>query len=133
MKFKIFTNFSNFSSLIFVLKCANTPKPKYSQGSKCANTPYCILLQYLKVKQNSNSFHFKDHILKDVFYGVVHKFQSELWNESYGECVRKLKVKIGEYISILPITKSKINIIIATQVINNYFAIIQHPMMNLAF
>ena len=46
-----------------------------------------------------NNFHFKGQILKDLTSGVVYKFQRGLCNESYyGECMRRLNVRIGEHI-----------------------------------
>ena len=48
-----------------------------------------------------NNFHFKGQILKDLTSGVVYKFQCGLCNESYyGECMRRLNVRIGEHIGI---------------------------------
>ena len=53
-----------------------------------------------------NNFHFKDQIPKDLTSGVVYKFQCRLCNESYyGECMRRLNVRIGEYIGISPLTR----------------------------
>ena len=48
-----------------------------------------------------NNFHFKNRIPKDFTSGFVFKFQCGLCNESYyGEYVRHLNVRIGEYIGI---------------------------------
>ena len=56
-----------------------------------------------------NNFHFKDRISKDLTSGVVNKFHCGLCNESYyGECVRHLNVRIGEYIGISPLTKKQV-------------------------
>ena len=53
-----------------------------------------------------NNFHFKDQIPKDLTSGVVYKFQCGLCDESYyGECVRQLNGRIGEYIGISPLCK----------------------------
>ena len=49
-----------------------------------------------------NNFHFKDQIPKDLTSGVVYKFQCGLCNEPYyGECVRHLNVRIGEFVICL--------------------------------
>ena len=56
-----------------------------------------------------NKFHFKDQIPKDLTSGVVYKFQCGLCNESYyGECMRYLNVRIGEYIGISPLTRKQV-------------------------
>ena len=56
-----------------------------------------------------NNFHFKDQIAKDLISGVVYKFQCRLCNEScYGKCVRQLNVRIGEHISMSPLTKKQV-------------------------
>ena len=50
-----------------------------------------------------------DQIPKDLTSGVVYKFHCGLCNESYyGECVRHLNVRIGEHISISPLTKKQV-------------------------
>ena len=52
--------FNNFSCVIFVLKCANTPKPKNSQeGKNVLIPPYCILLVYLYTTGKSVSIFIK--------------------------------------------------------------------------
>ena len=56
-----------------------------------------------------NNFHFKDQIPKDLTSGVVYKFQCGLCNESYyGECMRHLNIRIGEYIGISPFTRKQV-------------------------
>ena len=49
----------------------------------------------------SNSFRYKDRILKDLISGVVYKLQCGLWNESYyGESIRHLDIRSGEHIGV---------------------------------
>ena len=56
-----------------------------------------------------NNFHFKDRIPNDLISGVVYIFQCGLCSEFYyGECVRHLNVRIGEYIGISPLTKKQV-------------------------
>ena len=56
-----------------------------------------------------NNFHFKDRIPNDLTSGVVYKFQCGLCNKSYySECVRHLNVRIGEHISIPPLTEKHV-------------------------
>ena len=56
-----------------------------------------------------NNFHFKDQIPKDLTSDVLYKFQCGLCNESYyGECMRHLDVRIGEYIGISPLTRKHV-------------------------
>ena len=58
---------------------------------------------------NSNAFHFKDFISKELTSGVVYKFQCGLCNESYhGEYVTHHNVGIGEHIRISSLTKKKV-------------------------
>ena len=57
----------------------------------------------------SNSFRYKDLILKDLIFGVVYKFQSGLCNESYhGESIRHLDVRSGEHNGVSPLTGKKV-------------------------
>ena len=50
----------------------------------------------------------KDRIPKDLTSGVVYKFQCRFCNESYyGEYVRHMNVRIGEYIGISQLTKTQ--------------------------
>ena len=57
-------NFNNFSCLIFVLKCANTHKPKKTKlGKNVLIPPYCILLA--PTRRVTLPFHhvvFRDHV-----------------------------------------------------------------------
>ena len=56
-----------------------------------------------------NNCHFKDGIPKDLTSCVVCKFQGGLYNESYyGECVRRLNIRIGEHIGVSPLTKKQV-------------------------
>ena len=56
-----------------------------------------------------NNFYFKDQIPKDLSSVVVYKFHCGLCNKSYyGEFVRHLNVRIGEYIGILPLTVKQV-------------------------
>ena len=53
--------------------------------------------------------HFKDGIPKDLTSCVVCKFQGGLYNECYyGECVRRLNIRIGEHIGVSPLTKKQV-------------------------
>ena len=53
----------------------------------------------------SNSFRYKDPIPKDLIYGVLYKFQRGLYNDSYyGESIRHLDIRFGEYIGVSPFT-----------------------------
>ena len=57
----------------------------------------------------SNSFRCKDPIPKDLISGVVYKFQCGLCNESYyGERIRHLDIRSGEYIGVSPLTGKKV-------------------------
>ena len=57
----------------------------------------------------AKAFRFKDRIPKELTSGVVYKFQCGLCNESYyGECIRHLNVRTGEYIRISSLTKKKV-------------------------
>ena len=57
----------------------------------------------------SNSFRYKDPIPKDLTSGVVYKFQCGLCNESYyGESIRHLDIRSGEYIGVSPLTGKKV-------------------------
>ena len=41
--------------------------------------------------------------------GVVYKFQCSLWNESYyGESIRHLDIRSGEYLSVSSLTEEKV-------------------------
>ena len=56
---------------------------------------------------------------KDLFSGIVYKFQCGLCNESYyRECVRHFNVRIGEHIGTSPFTK--------TQVKSNNSSVVDH-------
>ena len=56
-----------------------------------------------------NNFPFKDSVLQILTSSVVYKFQCGLCNESYyGECVKHLAVRSGEYIGISPLTNRKV-------------------------
>ena len=56
----------------------------------------------------SNSFQYKDPILKDLS-GAVYKFQYGLCNESYyGESIRHLHIRSGEHIGESPLTGKKV-------------------------
>ena len=67
-------------------------------------------MQGFKIKTRiGHNFHFKNRIPKDLTSGLVYKFQCGLYNESYfGECVRHLRLRIGEHIGISPLTKKKV-------------------------
>ena len=57
----------------------------------------------------SNSFRYKDPIPKYLISGVVYKFQCGLCNESYyGESIRLLDTRFGEYIGASPLTGKKV-------------------------
>ena len=57
----------------------------------------------------SNSFRYKDPIPKDLISGVVYKFQCGLCNESYyGESIRLLDTRSGEYTGVSPLTGKKV-------------------------
>ena len=65
-----------------------------------------LQIEFKNKTRLDNNFHFKDQIPKDLTSGVVYKFQCRLCNESYyGECMRRLNVRIGEYIGISPLTR----------------------------
>ena len=81
-----------------------------------------------------NNFHLKDWIPKDLISGVVYKFQSGLHNESYyGECVRHLKVRIGEHIGISPYTKKWVQPKNSSEADHLLVATTQQPMTILVF
>ena len=51
----------------------------------------------------------KDPVPQILTSGAVYKFQCGLWNGSYyGECVRHLAVRSGEYIGISPLTSKRV-------------------------
>ena len=53
-------------------------------------------------------FRYKDPIPKDLISGVVYKFQCGLCNEFYyGESIRHLDIRSGEYIGVSPLTGKK--------------------------
>ena len=53
----------------------------------------------------SNSFRYKEPIPKDLVSGVVYKFPCGPCNESYyGESIRHLDIRSGEYIGVSPLT-----------------------------
>ena len=55
-----------------------------------------------------NNFHFKDRIPNDLTSGVIYKFQYGLSNDSYyGECLRRLNVRIWEHIGTSTLTKKQ--------------------------
>ena len=57
----------------------------------------------------SNSFRYKEPIPKDLISDVVYKFQCGLCNESYyGERIRHLDIRSGEYIGVSPLTGKKV-------------------------
>ena len=59
----------------------------------------------------SNSFRYKDSILKDLISGVVYKFQCGLYNESYYcENIRHLDIRSGEHIGVSPFTGKKVKL-----------------------
>ena len=71
----------------------------------------CCKLQLLFKNKTrlGNNFHFRDRIPKDLTSGVVYKFKCGLCSESYyGQCVRHINVRIGEYIGISPLTKKQV-------------------------
>ena len=57
----------------------------------------------------SNSFCYKDRILKDLISGVVYKLQCGLCNESYyGESIIHLDIISGEHLGVSPVTGKKV-------------------------
>ena len=58
----------------------------------------------------SNSFQFKDPILKDLISGVVINFSavSEINESCYGESIRHLDIKSGEHIGMSPLIGKKV-------------------------
>ena len=57
------------------------------------------------------AFRFEDHTPKELISGVAYEFQCGLCSESYyGECVRRLNVRIGEHIGISPLTKKEVKL-----------------------
>ena len=61
-----------------------------------------------KTRLGSN-FHLKDQIPKDLTSGVFYRFQSRHSNGFYyGECMRHLNVRIGQHMSILPLTRKQV-------------------------
>ena len=70
----------------------------------------CKLQVVFKIqKKLAKAFRFKDRIPKELTSVVVYKFPCRLYNEPYyGECIRRLNVKIGEHIGISPLTKKKV-------------------------
>ena len=71
----------------------------------------CCKLQVVFESQNKlrNNFRFKDPVLQILASVAVYKFQCGLWNESYyGECVRHLAVRSGEYFGISPLTGKRV-------------------------
>ena len=70
----------------------------------------CCKLKVIFKSQNKlcNNFCFKDPVPQILTSGVVYKFQCGLCNEFYyGECVRHLAVRSGEYTGISPLTNRK--------------------------
>ena len=58
-----------------------------------------------------NIFHSKDHLSYDLASCVVYKFQCGRCNAScYGETDRHLKIRLGEDISIFPLTFEKVRL-----------------------
>ena len=77
-------------------------------------------------RKTASAFHFKDHIPKELISGVVYKFQSGLYNETYYcECVRHLSVKIGEDIGISSLAKKKVKPTVS--VISDHLILCNHP------
>ena len=69
---------------------------------------YFQLLQITNCDCGDCALHFKDCIPKDLTSGV-YKLHCGLCNKScYGERVRHLNLKIGEYIGISPLIKKKV-------------------------
>ena len=57
----------------------------------------------------SNSFRHRDPMPKDVIISGVYKFQCGLCNESYyGDSIRHLDVRSGEYIGLSPLTEKEV-------------------------
>ena len=57
----------------------------------------------------SNSFCYKPSIPKDLISGAVYKFQRRLCNKPYyGESIRHLDIRSGEYIGVSPLTEKKV-------------------------
>ena len=68
----------------------------------------------------SNSFQLKDPIAKDLLSGVVCKLQCGLCNYSYyGECIRHLDIRSGEYKAVSPLTGRKVKPVINSAVLDH--------------
>ena len=81
-----------------------------------------------------NNFHFKDQIPKDLTFGVVCKFQCGLCGEPYyGDCMKKLNVRIGEHMVSRHLPEYKLSLRTAPQPIIYYFANIYYLMTILMF
>ena len=98
----------------------------------------CCKLQIVFKSQNklAKAFRFKDRIPKELTSGVVYKFQCGFCNESYYvECVRHLKVRIGEHIGISTLRRRrrKLSPRVVLLAIICYFVTILHPLKSLVF
>ena len=59
---------------------------------------------------HSYSFHYNDHIPKDLISGVVYKVQCCLCSESYyGEIIRQLDIRSREHIGMSSLTGKRSN------------------------
>ena len=84
-------------------------RTKLQQALKCFLNCSKLEIVFKCQARLSNSFRYKDPILKDLISGVVYKFQSGLCNESYyGESIRHLDIGSGEHIGVSPFTGKKV-------------------------
>ena len=68
----------------------------------------------------SNSFQLKDPLAKDLLSGVVCKLQCGVCNYSYyGECIRHLDIRSGEYKAVSPLTGKKLKPVINSAVLDH--------------
>ena len=69
----------------------------------CTNT----LFENMEKVEGLSKIEFKE--LLSLTSGVIYKFQCGLRSEScYGECMRHLDVRVGEHISISPLTRKQV-------------------------
>ena len=84
-------------------------RTKLKQALKGVLICYQLEIVFKCQTRLSNSFRYKDPIPKDLISGVVYKVQCGLYNESYyGESIRHLDIRSGEYIGVSPVTGKKV-------------------------
>ena len=95
-------------------------RTKLQQALKGALSCCKLELAFKYQTKLSNSFQLKDPLAKDLLSGVVCKLQCGVCNYSYyGECIRYLDIRSGEYKAVSPLTGKKLKPVINSAVLDH--------------